>query len=97
MFISKLIFAFTTTLVATSCATLNPEFVNPHDISSLDNQTYLDDQTNDNISIDNSTKNIEMPNHQGWNSSNCAHIMADGNCAHPIGPNLFGAPIIPNQ
>ncbi len=25
-----------------------------------------------------------MPNPYGWNATNCAHIMADGNCARPL-------------
>lgn len=29
----------------------------------------------------------EEPNKYGWSNSNCAHIMADGECAHPTGAN----------
>lgn len=37
----------------------------------------------------------DSPNAYGWNSSNCAHIMADGHCAHPIGANPGDVPAIP--
>lgn len=30
----------------------------------------------------------DLPNQYGWDDSNCAHIMADGNCAHPTGINI---------
>ena len=40
---------------------------------------------------DNPIKNnkTESANAYGWSESNCAHITADGKCAHQIGPNPF--------
>lgn len=32
----------------------------------------------------------EIPNQFGWDKTNCAHIQADGHCAHPTGGNTFG-------
>ncbi len=37
----------------------------------------------------------EIPNQYGWNDSNCAHIMADGHCAHPTGANSQAPAIEP--
>ncbi len=38
--------------------------------------------------IDNN--DLESTNARGWNESNCAHIMADGSCAHETAPNEYG-------
>lgn len=35
------------------------------------------------------------PNQYGWDKNNCAHIKADGHCAHPTGVNPM-APQTPN-
>lgn len=35
----------------------------------------------------NDFEKAHSPNQFGWSNSNCAHIMADGHCAHPLAPN----------
>ncbi|MEO0334794.1 MAG: hypothetical protein AAF202_00255 [Pseudomonadota bacterium] len=37
----------------------------------------------------------DTPNAYGWDDSNCAHIQADGHCAHPTGANSQ-SPEMPN-
>lgn len=61
----------------------------PHHIDSqeygLDKNSISDIDAHPQSS-DNEPHADDVTNPQGWNSSNCAHIMADGECAHPTGP-----------
>jgi hypothetical protein len=69
-------------LSLTSCAALE----------TTDEQSNLRRSTNSNH-----IEQSNSPNQFGWNSSNCAHIKADGHCAHPLAPNLLDSSSSPTM
>ena len=58
----------------TSCANLDLQYENKENPKSSLNNAHTDQQSY---------------NLKGWNNSNCAHILADGSCAHKIGSNIL--------